>query len=528
MRINLPVTQREFEFDEGETLVSTTDLDSYITYCNPAFVRVSGYTRDELLGKPHNLVRHPDMPGEAFRDMWATLKAGLPWSALVKNRRKDGDHYWVVANATPIVENGRAVGYMSVRTKPSRAQVQEAEALYARMRQEKASGRQTIRLDRGRVEQTGLAGSLQSALRFGVVAKPAIALLIMGVVPLLVSTTLPFSGVPLFAIEALLIGGLATALALWLRAMVAKPLSEVVVAANRIAAGDLTQVIRTDRRDEVGELMRSMNQLNVNLQAIVSDVRREVERIEVAAGEIASGNSDLSSRTESQASSLQQTAATVEQFAGTVKQNAESASAASQLASEATDVANRGGKAVAEVVSTMHGIQTASRRIADIIGTIDGIAFQTNILALNAAVEAARAGEQGRGFAVVASEVRSLAQRSAAAAREIKSLIGDSVAQVETGNALVTSAGATMEEIQNAVTRVRQLIETVTTASSEQASGIDQVNAGIANIESTTQQNAALVEQSAASSAVLKQQAEALQQAVKIFKLRDRREASTV
>jgi aerotaxis receptor len=519
MRENLPVTQQEYEFPDGETLVSTTDLDSRITYCNAAFVRVSGFERDELVGQPHNVVRHPDMPPEAFRDMWETLRAGLPWSALVKNRRKNGDHYWVVANATPIVEHGKPVGYMSVRTKPTREQIRSAETLYARMREEARAGRTTIRLQRGQVIRTDLAGRLTAGLRLGVTARLVVALLVVAVTPPALAAILPLEGWRLWLVEGLVVAALAAGCAAWLRSVVIRPLDDAVRVANRIAAGDLTQVITTDRDDEIGRLLRSMNQLNVNLQAIVADVRREVDRIGVAAEEIAQGNASLSSRTESQASSLQQTAATVEQFAGSVKQSADNSRQANEVARGASDSASGGGSVMGQVVSTMADISQSSKRIGDIIGTIDGIAFQTNILALNAAVEAARAGEQGRGFAVVASEVRSLAQRSAAAAREIKGLIGASIEKVDAGSRLVGEAGTAMQDIVGQVRRVTDLIGEISSAAAEQRTGIDQVNQAVSLMDQSTQQNAAMVEQSAASAESLKQQARQLSASVAVFRL---------
>ncbi|MCU0774037.1 MAG: methyl-accepting chemotaxis protein [Ideonella sp.] len=519
MRQNLPVTQREFEFRDDEILVSTTDLDSVITYANPAFLRVSGFSREELIGQPHNVVRHPDMPEEAFRDMWDTLRAGLPWQALVKNRRKNGDHYWVVANATPLVEAGRPVGYMSVRTKPTRAQVEAAEALYRRMREEHSAGRASVTLHRGRVRERGWGARLAEAARIGLAGRLALALVLTAAVPLAAAAVLPLQGLALLAVEAALVTALAGGCVAWLRRTVIRPVEEAVQVANRLAAGDLTQAIATSRNDVIGELLRAMNQLNVSLQAIVGDVSREVNQISVVADELSRGNQSLSERTESQASSLQQTAASVEQFTGAIRQSADNSQHADRLAADASGAARSGGDMMGRVVSTMEDIQHSSRRIADIIGTIDGIAFQTNILALNAAVEAARAGEQGRGFAVVAGEVRHLAQRSADAAREIKALIGSSVEKVEAGTQLVGSTGASMREIVGQVERVTALIGEISTSAAEQRDGIQQVNQAIAQMDQVTQQNAAMVEESAAAAESLKQQARILAQAVAVFKL---------
>jgi methyl-accepting chemotaxis protein len=285
------------------------------------------------------------------------------------------------------------------------------------------------------------------------------------------------------------------------------PIRYARTVAQTIAAGDLTQPIRVEGRDEASDLLRALQQMQQWLQQVVGDVRQSSANIEIASREVASGNTDLSARTEQTASSLQATASSMAQLTGTVRQSADAARQASQLATSAAEVAQRGGAVVAQVVSTMDEINGSSRRIGDIIGTIDGIAFQTNILALNAAVEAARAGEQGRGFAVVAGEVRSLAQRSAEAAREIKALIGASVEKVDSGSRLVADAGSTMGEIVASVQRVSDIIGEVMAASGEQSQGIGQVNGAVVQLDQMTQQNAALVEQSAAAAESLKDQA---------------------
>ena len=297
------------------------------------------------------------------------------------------------------------------------------------------------------------------------------------------------------------------------------PVRQAVKVAQTVAAGDLTSNIEVKSKDEMGQLLESLKEMNDGLAKIVSQVRTGTQTIATASGEIAAGNQDLSSRTEEQASSLEETASSMEELTSTVKQNADNAKQANQLALAASDVAAKGGEVVAQVVHTMGSINESSKKIVDIIGVIDGIAFQTNILALNAAVEAARAGEQGRGFAVVATEVRSLAQRSAAAAKEIKTLIGDSVDKVENGSKLVNQAGTTMDEVVTSVRRVTDIMGEIMAATDEQSAGIQQVNTAITQMDQVTQQNAALVEEAAAAAESLQDQAATLANVVGTFKL---------
>jgi methyl-accepting chemotaxis protein len=297
------------------------------------------------------------------------------------------------------------------------------------------------------------------------------------------------------------------------------PLVQAVAIARRVADGDLSGRIAVESTDETGELMQALKDMNEHLSRTVGQVRSGADTIATASAQIAAGNLDLSSRTESQASSLEETASSMEELTSTVKQNSDNARQAGQLAQSASDVAVKGGAEVAQVVDTMGLINASSKKIVDIIGVIDSIAFQTNILALNAAVEAARAGEQGRGFAVVATEVRNLAQRSAGAAKEIKSLIGDSVERIDIGARLVNQAGATMQEIVDSVRRVTDIMSEITAAGREQTAGIEQVNQAIAQMDETTQQNAALVDEAAAAAASLHDQAENLVQVVSLFKI---------
>lgn len=308
-------------------------------------------------------------------------------------------------------------------------------------------------------------------------------------------------------------------MAIWLAKIVSSPLKNAVDLAQSIASGDLTRRVEAESTCETGQLIRALSEMNNSLLTVVSEVRAGTEQISHAATEIANGNLDLSSRTEEQASSLEETASSMEEITATVKHNSDNARQANILSQTATSIAEKGGSVVSEVVSTMTSINESSKKIVDIISVIDGIAFQTNILALNAAVEAARAGEQGRGFAVVASEVRSLAQRSASAAKEIKELINDSVEKVGQGTRLVDSAGSTMQEVVESVKRVSDMISEITAAGQEQSSGIDQINQAIIQMDSMTQQNSALVEEAAAASATMQEQAANLVEVVSVFKI---------
>ncbi len=312
----------------------------------------------------------------------------------------------------------------------------------------------------------------------------------------------------------------------WVRRSITRSLGDAVRIARQVADGDLASTIVAESKDEMGRVVQALADMQQSLRRIVGNVRSSAQGIATASIQIAQGNADLSARTEEQASSLEETASSMEELTSTVKQNADNAHQANQLAAGASEVAIRGGRVVSQVVETMGGITQSSRKIAEIIGVIDGIAFQTNILALNAAVEAARAGEQGRGFAVVASEVRSLAQRSAEAAKEIKSLIEDSVGKVESGGRLVDEAGRTMDEIVAAVKRVTEIMAEITAASREQSSGIMQVNRTVAQMDQVTQQNAALVGEASAAAESLRDQAERLAQAVAVFSIGDDRQGA--
>jgi methyl-accepting chemotaxis protein/aerotaxis receptor len=671
MRVNMPVTGTEKVLQDGDVIVSKTDTKGLITYINKTFCDISGFSEEELLGAPQNIVRHPDMPPEAFKDLWDTIQAGKSWKGLVKNRCKNGDHYWVEANANPIWESGQIVGYMSLRTKASREQIEFAENLYRKIREGRARG-WTVK--EGRALRTGLGALIHKihkptvAMRMmmltGFMLAVAVALGAVGIVgmskaneglrtvyedrmvpvnqlaaieKLLLRNRLAIGNsvlngtndyialhvkqvedniaqitktwdeymstrltpeekilaedfadkrkkfvqeglqpalamlrarkieetrvhavnamAPLFApaseavgklmtlqfdigkqeyeaavarynllrmvsIAAIVLaGGLGMLLAWMLIRSVVRPLKEVEEISMAVSSGDLTRRIDVSTDDEVGRVLQAVKNVNGNMRGIVQDVRLGSGAISQSSQEVAAGSNDLSQRTQEQASALEETASSMEEMTSTVKQNADNARQANQLATSARDQAEKGGAVVKSAVQAMNEINLASKKIADIIGVIDEIAFQTNLLALNAAVEAARAGEQGRGFAVVASEVRNLAQRSAGAAKEIKSLINDSVEKVKTGSKLVDDAGVTLLDIVDGVKKVTDIVGEIAAASQEQSSGIDQVNKAVMQMDEMTQQNAALVEESSAASRSLEEQGQKLQELMGFFRL---------
>jgi methyl-accepting chemotaxis protein len=737
MRTNLPVTDREIEVSEHVLIVSRTDTKGRITYINRDFVTISGFTEAELIGKPHNLVRHPDMPPAAFADMWATLQAGRPWTGLVKNRAKDGGFYWVEANVTPVRENGQVTGYLSVRRRASREAIAAADAAY-RMFRDGTQGARVVRCGEV-VTRRPLLGTVPFGLRVGGLVAVAAVLSMAtvgaatgafgeaaggGVLGVLVALQLAaLAGLGWLATrtaiapvraatEALLaigagdyrvrvdirrddvfgrllqavqsmqiqlgfsiadtrrqaeealririgldnvatnvmiadadariiymnqavqtmferaeadlrrdlpsfdrtqllgasmdvfhrnpghqramlprltgthrttvkVGGHVFALAVtpvvnpagerlgyaveWLDRTAeaamedeigrvvdgaaagdfsgridmagkegffartsaglnrlleanARAMEELSSVMQALAAGDMTRRMQGEYEGRFATLQSDINATIGQLGGLTGRIRLAADAIGTAAREIAQGNQDLSSRTEEQASSLEETASSMEQLTSTVRQNAETARQASTLAASAAGAAEEGGRTVTRVIGTMQEIAANSARVHDIIGVIDGIAFQTNILALNAAVEAARAGEQGKGFAVVAAEVRNLAQRSAVAAKEIKDLIGVATLRVTDGTELVSTAGEQVSGIVSAVKNVSDLIAEISAASAEQASGIDQVNTAVSQMDQVTQQNAALVEEAAAAASSLEEQAQALTQAVAAFR----------
>ena len=515
MPTNLPVTGHEYHFSSQETLVSVTDTKGHITYCNPAFILVSGYAEEELLGQPHNIVRHPDMPAEAFRDLWATIRAGQPWTGLIKNRRKNGDFYWVQANVTPLRAGETITGYLSVRTLPTQEQVQAAGVLYATLKAEVQAGRRpSRRLSAGTVQRTGWCSAAARGLQLGTGAR---LLGLYGAVAALTAWS-AMAQAPLAVILATAVAAVLGASWLAQRWAVA-PLESLVYDANLLASGDLSHTVTTGADGSIGQLQRALFQLSVNLRTVVQDVRSEVLQLEQSVQEVAAGNHHLFERTQTQASNLAVTASAMEEITSTVHSSAASAAEGARLAAHTKALTDSGHEAVQAAGHTMQGIAHAAQDIQSIVQLIEGVAFQTNLLALNAAVEAARAGEAGRGFAVVASEVRALAARTADAAGSIRHLIGQSTGRVADGTEATGAALERMDATLQAVAQVDALLAQINTAANEQQSGIAQINHAIADLDAITQQNAALVEQVTAAALALRTQAGNVRNTMRLLRL---------
>jgi aerotaxis receptor len=508
MRVNKPVTSNELQFSDDTEIISTTDLKGIIDTANEDFIHISGFEWDEIEGKNHNLVRHPDMPPEAFADLWQHNKANKPWMGLVKNRCKNGDFYWVDAYVSPQYIDGQVTGYQSVRAKPKQEWIDRASKLYAKI----MAGKSEDDKRRSKLDEVNLG-----RFQFGMTTKLSFVFA-MVLIPLLAVFGI-YSNINL----PLLIGGGALALITGNLAIryVLRHLLRLSESSKSIAENALAQYIYTGTTDEVGQLGYACQFAQAKLRTAIGQVKQSSEVLERTSSEIESGNIQLSQRTEEAASSLEETASSMEEMTSTVKQNADNARRANRLSTNSRDQAEKGGEVVGRAVNAMSEINSSSKKIADIIGVIDEIAFQTNLLALNAAVEAARAGEQGRGFAVVASEVRALAGRSADAAKEIKELISDSVIKVQMGSDLVDETGKTLGEIVGGVKKVTDIIAEIAASSQEQANGIEQVNSAVMQMDEMTQQNAALVEEAAAASSEMTGKVKLLSGLALQFKLED-------
>ena len=506
----------EFVVPERELLMSTTDRTGRITHCNSAFIHVSGFSMDELMGQPHNIVRHPDMPAEAFKDLWATIGHGRAWSGLVKNRRKDGRYYWVRAYVTPIMDGNKPVGYMSVRVKPTLSEVRAATSLYEKLR----NGTQgNLYLHAGHVRRRGLMNQLGKLQRASFTQR-----LLAMLMPLLaVALLFPAMGWT----QGWHIGVQAALLAVWTgfvlyrqHIRVTQPFREVAFLARDIAGCKLDGTLPDYLgRHPMAFLLERLKQVHINLRAVVGDARHEINGFTKMSRDLTHDAINLAQRTDRQAQDLQETASAMEELSATVASAQQATEEVKVHSEQSAQLAVQGGAAMEEVSSLVQGMHQSSQQMGHIISTIESIAFQTNILALNAAVEAARAGEQGRGFAVVAGEVRALAQHSAQAAGEIRNLIAQSNAQMDESAQHMQHAGHTIGQAVASVTQVSELIRSVVTATREQTMGIAQVNDALNDLDAVTQDNARLAEESAHAAQNMDINAGILRRTLEVFRM---------
>lgn len=518
MRNNQPVTNEEYVLAEGEVIITHTDPDSRITYANEAFLKSSGFSLEECMGEPQNIVRHPDMPPEAFADLWQTIRGGQAWSGVVKNRRKSGGFYWVRANVTPIMNRSEIVGYMSVRVGATREEIRKAQAAYAAITSRSGG----YRVRRGQIFELSLGARLHRLLH------PSLSTgswIVLGCLMTLFTGIALYEWLtasqphwPLLLMSAMGIVVAACNLT-YVQTRVVGPLQGLAATAMRILGGDTHCAFSEQGDPEVGEVAATFNQMAIKLRGVLNDATTSAQRLRHVAEDVSEANVNLADRTNEHAASLEQTAASIEQLTATVTRNTDNAHQANQLAQDASSSTARGQDTVGRVVTTINSIADASRHIAEIVGIIDGIAFQTNLLALNAAVEAARAGEQGRGFAVVAQEVGSLAQRSAAAAKQVKDLIESSTATVTQGTTLAAQAQQAMQDVVGSVSRVAQIIAEIEAASREQAAGIEQINQAITQMDSITQQDAEMAQELRETASVLEGQSQQVLMAISAFSL---------
>ncbi|MBG0749732.1 MULTISPECIES: methyl-accepting chemotaxis protein [Pectobacterium] len=513
MRKNFPVSDIQYLLDEKAKLMSVTTTDSHITYANDDFIDASGYDFEEILHQPHNIVRHPDMPPQAFADMWATLKAGKIWTAVVKNRRKNGDYYWVKASTTPLMKEGKITGYMSVRTRVSQEEIRQAEALYRQMNENKLKNRrlfQGLLIYKGPLKFLSLFNVIPVRWRIR-----SYLFLFMLFALLFLLATLPLT-TPLLIFALVLLTSAAITSELLVQHL-AKPLEKILRQAINSASGQADNSFQLNRVDEVGMLLRAVNQSGMNFRTFVDDVNGKLVELRHACGEIASGNYTLSQRCEDTAQSLQSTASSMEELTATIQSNASASQLATRCANDANQAVDAGEKAVSQVTDTMAVMTRSSKEITDIISVLDNLAFQTNILALNAAVEAAHAGEQGKSFAVVAGEVRILAQRSAAAAKDIAEIIDTTIANIHTSDKLVNHTSQSMNNILTQVQQVTQLVNQISLATQEQSQGLGQINSAVNNIDELTRQNTILATHSSSAINSLEQQISTMSEAVSVF-----------
>jgi aerotaxis receptor len=511
MRNNQPVSGREYPFPQGKTVISYTNLKGQITRANEAFVELSGFTKQELMGQPHNLVRHPDMPPEAFRDMWDTLKRSRPWSGLVKNRRKDGDHYWVRAYASPLADG---TGYVSVRVAASRQEISAAEQLYAQMNRD-----ESIKLDEGQVVNGNVLAKFSRLFSNMSIAARLWLLTANGIAGFILAIAAIWYG--LGATTLMVIGALAS-LALLTQAWkvinkIKHGLNESRMAAEAIAAGDLTKPLPAASKDELGDLNAALSVMRNNLHELIASVREGITSLNQSSGNVSVTAHKSSKVSEMQSEAASGMASAMEELSVSIDQVSEHASSAHLVSQISSEKAVEGGRvihsaatemesiaqSVNQVAEKIHGLEEYSKQISGIANTIKEIADQTNLLALNAAIEAARAGEQGRGFAVVADEVRKLAERTANSTKEISGMIGKiqvgtqeavkemevSVSKVNDGVELARKAGDSVSSIREAAENAARDVDDITHAIQEQSLAARDIAQRIEKIAQGTEEN---------------------------------------
>jgi aerotaxis receptor len=516
MRHNGYISQVNYAIDPEDFLISRTDANGYITYANPRFIEVSGFEANELINEPHNVVRHPDMPPEVYRDMWETLRAGSAWQGYVKNRRKNGDHYWVHANVVPVVEKGVLQGYASLRSYAGEEKARYFENIYRQMREKTCP----YYVKRGQLKRRGLLGKLPSfsigSIRSRVVFASAIGM------ALLIASNLAgaYLALPTWqaGIVSFALGMLLLLINVGLLGSLSRSASSLKEFALQLAAGNLNAAIPSAKRHSLRSTLEALQLMRRSLLSMANDIQRNMEVITPVVHEIVNNNSNMANRLEQQASAVQQTAASMEEISSTVRQSASNAQLASQAADSNLHEVDTATRLTDELTNAMDDLTSKSERMRVMVQTIDAIAFQTNILALNASVEAARAGEHGRGFAVVAQEVRKLSNQTAEAAKEVQRMIeGTNQSVLESVSHTRETRAATLR-IRHASQKVNDLMDEITRAAHEQSDGVTQVGLAITEIDTTTQASASDMESYRRVADALQGEATSLSNSVNAFR----------